>query len=224
MWCGFQITRINFQPHAIHSTNSIICEYCTKNFSTEDEKKLHLITTHANIYKFSCENCDERYSPNESCAFTECSNDFLVQSTRFKRYKDIAKHKKVVHTVYAGPIYELLATYDAAEESVFVPKACVVCDTKLSTSRQFHDHVKAHIDIKKIICVVCGKRFNFFSVLRVIRLFVKTLNRLIDMRIYFNDGQPCVFTATLDRSFKEGQFRNTSYSMQNMRHNAAESS
>lgn len=138
--------------------------------------------------------------------------------------KTLPNTLKVVHTIYAGPIYELLATYDAAEESVFVPKACVVCDTKLSTSRQFHDHVKAHIDIKKIICVVCGKRFNFFSVLRVIRLFVKTLNRLIDMRIYFNDGQPCVFTATLDRSFKEGQFRNTSYSMQNMRHNAAESS
>lgn len=45
-----------------HSTKNFICEHCDQEFKTESERKSHFFTAHADIYKFECDICNERYS------------------------------------------------------------------------------------------------------------------------------------------------------------------
>lgn len=64
--CGAEMpSRASIEQHMRHkhSTNRIICGYCHQDFNTEYEKKVHLFTSHVDIYPIGCEICDERFEP-----------------------------------------------------------------------------------------------------------------------------------------------------------------
>lgn len=100
---------------------------------------------------------------------------------RFTFQKRVYRHKKEAHNYFARPIKEILSAADAmsstdvahdtntgVDVSTSILNTCQICDTVLSSSHQFHDHMKIHVDKESYICNICGKRFKKPSALKVV--------------------------------------------------------
>lgn len=90
--------------------------------------------------------------------------------------KYVYRHRKKAHNYFARPVTEILAAAnvadvagpsDTADTEFSVPKTCKICDTKISTSRHFHDHMKTHVDKDSYICNICGGRYKLAKMLKV---------------------------------------------------------
>lgn len=89
--------------------------------------------------------------------------------------KRVYRHKRQAHEYFARPVVDILAAdgdidaIDDGEANICVPQTCKICDLPISSSHQFQDHMKTHIDKDSYICNVCGKRYKMPSMLKVIQ-------------------------------------------------------
>lgn len=78
-----------------------------------------------------------------------------------------------MHNYFARPVIDILAADDVidavddARLNITIPETCKICDASISSSHQFHVHMKTHIDKDSYICNICKKSFKLPSALKV---------------------------------------------------------
>lgn len=148
--CSKMVKNLENHLKVSHPKEEFICSECTKKFSNESLRSLHMQSKHQTMKKLKCSDCNYQTSNASSlnehrmihtgkkdfkCPFENCKKEF-------NREKYLKKHI-VIHTKDGDK-----------------PHQCRECNIGFSRKENFDDHMKKHTGEGFFKCPICSKKYT----------------------------------------------------------------
>ncbi|XP_058820091.1 zinc finger protein 157-like [Topomyia yanbarensis] len=130
------------------------CYICQKDFTTEEEMKIHL-SVHVSMIPYTCEQCIEEGGPSKKLT------SIILLHRHFRMHASPIKCTKCPWRVCtAVALYGHMQMYH--REDTTAEYACEICGIKLVSKRYFDRHMSSHraVEEGRYTCSTCGHKFS----------------------------------------------------------------